>query len=791
MGLFDLIETQFYNPSITNSFTSKVRSDTAVIDMYLKKLQKQFKDILEERSVKISFIPNQSAEQINERARLFMNLFSDITKLQSVRLVDAAGIRIHFSTLQSDILRQDIQSVAYRNYNYREDEIPYAELEVTTRDAVKLTLDQKTECIIFSFPVFDIYEVYRGTAFFTLSIAAVAEELISNKSINVSEHLSVVTDPNGSGSGMVLGFSDTNIDALTSRIASIWHDDILTFRRLDSPDSGVVLVLISAKTSQGIFFGRLLKESLFAFPREMKALLLAAFFVTVYLSFFLLFNLRQDNMTIIQNRLKSLQISLIEQYYDRKGDIDFTRWSRELEQRRDEIRMELKRGIKKSKDKKNSEDIDALIDKSWDELLKVIGGRSAGQITANIDEEKLQGMLNRILASGNYFGAVPPQAGQNALAAPARKTQAPQDSASDLEEMEEVEELADAEALSEIEELPGEMEELSDEIEELPEEMEELSEAEELSDTPEDIPAAAQEAEEITGTGEAENTEENSLEKISDTEPLDEAEDLVEVYRLPALAKTYGIQPNMKVEELEAEPDDGGETMIRISAAPDIQEGSQDEQIEELEEIEEASDVPLDGGGAKNVPVAGAGSAASLPDANRLSGGKRRSNIRLAFGEDDIPYIVESNGLELVDDDIMIDNQGGKMEELKKKPMNLNDDDVEEVEELEELPPEELETLEEAEELSAAEESSAQEGSKEDIAEIARRIEFDMPVAVEEDTGEAIELLESNLEVVSPFSTIFSDEDEESAKENDKPEEAGTSETVKYDSEEDKKKRNS
>jgi len=34
-----------------------------------------------------------------------------------------------------------------------------------------------------------------------------------------------------------------------------------------------------------------------------------------------------------------------------------------------------------------------------------------------------------------------------------------------------------------------------------------------------------------------------------------------------------------------------------------------------------------------------------------LEANRKTSNLRVIFGEDDIPYIVESSGLELVDDD--------------------------------------------------------------------------------------------------------------------------------------------
>jgi hypothetical protein len=138
----------------------------------------------------------------------------------------------------------------------------------------------------------------------------------------------------------------------------------------------VTVILFGVFTALA-FTGLFETEELFSYPQTMKIIFLVAFFLTVYLTIFLFLNLRQDPVTVVQNRLKRLQISLIEQFYERKADADWARWSRELELRRDEVKMLMKRGIKTASGNTGNDaevsPIDALIDKSWDELLTVMG----------------------------------------------------------------------------------------------------------------------------------------------------------------------------------------------------------------------------------------------------------------------------------------------------------------------------------------------------------------------------------------------------------------------------------
>ncbi|MDR1574476.1 MAG: hypothetical protein LBS37_00590 [Treponema sp.] len=138
-----------------------------------------------------------------------------------------------------------------------------------------------------------------------------------------------------------------------------------------------------------------LDKTLFAFPTAMNMLLFLSIFFTIFLTVFFCFNLRQDPVTIILYRLQSLRKSLMEQFYEQKGEMDWARWTMELEQRREGVHAEIKRGIKWGRGRYSEADIDSFIDTSWDELLELIG--MWGKTGAGIDEEKLRDILTRVL----------------------------------------------------------------------------------------------------------------------------------------------------------------------------------------------------------------------------------------------------------------------------------------------------------------------------------------------------------------------------------------------------------
>ncbi|MDR0599923.1 MAG: hypothetical protein LBG84_07580 [Treponema sp.] len=477
-GLFNLIESRFYNPAIARSLNREVQRDAGVVQDFLASLTDLFAGVMLNDPVKKSFLPDQAADDILERSRLYGTLMETQQGLQSVRFVDAGGLRLHFSTDSADVEQRTGQSITYKNYDESIPYVPYRELAVLSGEKPRITLDQTNDRLVFSFPFHDSMEVYRGTALYSLSIRAVAEKLVVEGRIKVGDNLSVISSP----PGIVSGLPRVGKDAFTPVIGSVWRERIQGPTVLDSGNTAAALALVSAKTTQEIMVGRVVDEGLFHFPPAMKVILLAAAFITIYLSVFLLFNLKPDRLTVIQNRLKGLQLSLIREYYERKGEMDWDHVRRELEQRREDVRREVKRGIK-TPNPALLGDIDSQIDRSWEEILAAIGGGSGAGFA--LDEDELRRMVNRLVLSAQ--AAAPSVSGETAAArdgafpredAVPEETPAPEEP----EVLEELEELGEPED-------PGEPEEV-EVLEEL-EEPESLEGFEEL-EAPEDkeVPAS-------------------------------------------------------------------------------------------------------------------------------------------------------------------------------------------------------------------------------------------------------------------------------------------------------------
>ncbi|MDR1863149.1 MAG: hypothetical protein LBQ67_04420 [Treponema sp.] len=497
-GLFDLVEARFYNPSVTRALARETEKDAELIQNFLGDLQNRFFATLREPAVRRSFLPNQSGEDIFERSRIFGLLLESAGGLQSVRFIDAGGSRIHYSTWEPDMLRRDRLSQAYRNYGQGPGDLPYSRVMAGDEDEPRLTLDGEGERLIFSLPFHDSFEVYRGTALFSLSLRAVTERLIGEDRLPVGEALSLVTEP----AGFVSRLPASAEEALLPVIALVWRQGTLSLTNLNLTETKTTLSLISSQTSQGFFVGRLADESLFSFSRAMQLLLLASAFSTLYLIVFLLFNLRQDYLTIAQTRIRELRDSIIDEYTRRRDDLDGNRWRRDLEQRREEVRLEIRGMLPKHRGRAEG-DIDALLDTSWRELMAVIRNGTEPPAAAYLDEARLQDIVDRVLkaAEGRFAAAAAQNAAKTTVPAAALLEEPEEldeeaelnDTLEDLAVFNEIEAGNEVEAMKETETSGPPQKATIADTEEL-EELEEIEEPEELEELEMDEPAAAPES---------------------------------------------------------------------------------------------------------------------------------------------------------------------------------------------------------------------------------------------------------------------------------------------------------
>jgi hypothetical protein len=387
IGLFDLIETSFYNPSVTAHMVSENNRNAKVIGEFLKDIENRLSETLKTDAVRRSLVYDQNQEDFSAVNNIFSLLENSFEGIHWVRLIDSSGKRLYFSSYSPDIINNDYKNPAYRSYN--DPDLPYELVAVENGGVPKHTFDNKSGSILFSFPLYDSFDIYCGTALFSLSIDTILEKLFSEGRILSSHEITLIQKP----PGMVFGSMAVNEWVMPSQISSVWETTGPKTARVSSNDSGVPYILISTKTSQDLFIGSLIKEELYLFPWSMKLILLVSFFLTMYLTIFLLFSIKQEPVTIIQNRLKRLQVSLLEQFYETKDEEDWNRWVRELKHRKEEISALLKQGIRPARNL--NEEIDTLINKSWGEFLTLLGSRRE----PGFEVEKLRSALNSVLAA--------------------------------------------------------------------------------------------------------------------------------------------------------------------------------------------------------------------------------------------------------------------------------------------------------------------------------------------------------------------------------------------------------
>jgi len=191
-GLFEFVETRFYNPAVAKGLEREIEADAQSTGEFLDELRDRFGAGLKEASVKRSFLPNQSAEDIFERTKIFGSLMESIPGLQSVRFVDSAGKRLHFSTSRADVLKQDRLSVAYRNYGDAATDRPFETLSIQAQDSYRFVVDAANERFLFVFPFTDSFDVYKGIAIYSVSVRSLVERLITDGRLKVGEDLVAV-----------------------------------------------------------------------------------------------------------------------------------------------------------------------------------------------------------------------------------------------------------------------------------------------------------------------------------------------------------------------------------------------------------------------------------------------------------------------------------------------------------------------------------------------------------------------------------------------------------------------
>jgi hypothetical protein len=698
-GLFNILETDFFNPRIQSEIRSELESLSEKVAGYHELNFNRFEVLAAKGYVASAYATNQSPEDISARVADFGALQKDLPNLTIIRLLDPEGKKIHFSTLKMDELKPIPVGIEYKTLEQVDDSISGTDLVCKDGEPPKLIIDGAGDRFIYSFPVYRQAPVtsYTGTAVFYMSSGDLLTELLRIPQTNVTNVLLVNHD------GVLLDFPGAPTAVVSDGIEKLWqsHAGENGFDAplaLAMPSGASEIYRVFARRIQpGGLVSIMRSESIFQMSPVMEGLLLASFFLTVFLITFLLFNLRPDPLEVLSQRVKRFQIQLLEELMQSQGGVDWERWKRELQSRKGEITHQIQRGIGRVSRKQKPE-IESYVSKSWDEILELLGRRAvaAPAVTASstLDLSRLESLIQQALRNAQFV--IPTEKVPVAQPKRLKKVKEPAFETEEVEELEEVEaaapeeveELEEAEAVEEAEEVEeAEAVEEAEEVGEL-EEAEAVEEAEEVEEA-----EAVEEAEEV------EELEEAEAEGIPHI-PMARAESISS--RLNGLVEARIPPSSMRRSILESE----SEIVVEFPTEPIEKETfveTSEENLEELEPLPELQPLPPEPieEGLEFLPVADEKEPASNPlqeDWKAMS--DHEDGAEISEGSEVAEPLEELAPVEPAPERRELENIVKKLQESQRKA--------------EEEPLEELEGVSEAEAQALSEQKEAAGGSKND-----------------------------------------------------------------------------
>ncbi|MCM1322401.1 MAG: hypothetical protein NC041_08615 [Bacteroides sp.] len=388
--IIPFVETHVYRKTVVQNAAAHLADISGALEEYTNKLRQTFSVFADSAAVKHSILPEAQQTDIAERNRLARLLLAETDGLAGIAAADDEG-RICFSTFAQDAAAE-IPSGANRAITEKRSELPQK-----SPPPCSVFFDSEKNRQIYSVPFYDSYSGRNGTALFYVGAAGFSRFLADKMLIHISDAADIAAlgtknaasassaeTPSDADSGtnarhavygtggFVLGLSG-EADTLIPQIQKHWEENasaVSGTAYLNGAENGGRILVSDASFPQGIV-AQILPENMFFLSAAEKMLLSAAAFITLYLIVFLLFSIKPDDFTVIRRKIKKLQTAFLADYFERKDQYNWEEISHSLELHKQELFAELKKSFRR-KSKSDTERIDALLDRSWDDMLSVI-----------------------------------------------------------------------------------------------------------------------------------------------------------------------------------------------------------------------------------------------------------------------------------------------------------------------------------------------------------------------------------------------------------------------------------
>ena len=560
-------EAKIYRPAIVRYINDNLAEIEKSFKNWNKTNIELFKSVLHEQSLMAAVKQDQSQSDIEERDSIISKIISTVPGFTGLRIIDSQYQKMHFSTFQEDILTKTDSMLSYKRYDDTDFLIPYHHIEVPDNGEIKITALTEADIILYCLPFYDYYDVYRGTAVFYISGSSFLYRLISDNILSISDGLAILSDETHTMLGILTETHNIISQDLKDLVLSDWErlPQSLRLISLDGEDSWV---LVTKKTDFG-YIGRITEKDVFMFPMTVKYFLIFMVFVTVFLMFFLLLNIKRNRLFIAENKIQQLHWSILKNYLKTSQKENWDELQKELEYHRHEVNAEIKKGLGKKLLQRKEKEIDDILQKNWQEIFDIINktaiAKSSNGNLKGIQTEELISLLIEALKNQQIVSE------KNEAVSGTKVLPKDIPEAQEAEAVEDLDEVQEAEAVKELDEVQEA---------ETVEELDEVEEAEAVEDLDE-----VEEAEAVEELNEAEEAE--AVEELDEVEEAEAVDELDEVEEAETVEELDEIEDAETVEELDEIED--AETVEELDEIEDTETVEDDKNYEELYETEAAS----------------------------------------------------------------------------------------------------------------------------------------------------------------------------------------------------------
>ena len=709
-GLFSPIEKRFYEPAQVQQFRSELNEVASAGNQYFSSLLAAFGSddggFLNAESV-LTFLSVSPSDEVLHR---FAVLSEAHRGLEGIRVVDASGRRVHFSSFRNDY-RLDAGRRIYSNYQdlktlFGNPEIPFENLSCFSGEEThpyRIGIDGQNQRIVYSFPLEN--NGSRFCVLFYVGTRGFINTLIEKKIISVNQDIPLVSSADCMTGGFVLGLENDIRGAADAELLKIWKNGQVDTDGIQTDgiqfvfdDRTVNYTVFTDRSTSAPFFSILFRSDSVLLPGYVKILILVSAFISVCLFFLILFNFKKDDDVIIRDRIKRVQFELLSEYFDK--NLERAEIAGIIEAKKSDVSVRIKKSLGR-RGKKHSAELDTMLEKSWSEIIDMLSAEKKQQ--PSFDMSEIRRMLEELLSATPVTVR-----NQPVQTVPAKVAEPePVEDLEDTDGVEPVEDLEEADGAEPVEDL-----EEADGVEPV-DDLEATGGVEPVDDLEEvDAVESVEDLEEADGEESVEDLEEadgvepvDGLEEVDGAEPVDDLEEADSVEPVEDLEEADGVEPADGLEEADGvEPVDDLEEADGVEPADGLEEADGAEPVEDLEEadgvepvddLEEADGVePVDG-------LEEVDAVEPVEDLEEADGEESVEDLEEADVVEPADDLEEADGVEPVDD----------LEEV---------DAVEPVEDLEEADGiESVDGLEEADSVEPAEDLEEADGAEpvEDLEE--------------------------------------------------------------------------